>query len=406
MNILVINSGSSSIKYQLFENLSTSPVCSGLVERIGQAHASITHKVYAGGEERVISRCVALADHQAGMEQLGKLLMEPEICVIQRPEDIQVVGHRIVHGGENLAKTTIITPRVKEEIKRLFPLAPLHNPGHYQGILVAEKLFKTAVHIAVFDTAFHQTLPEKAFRYAIPESYYTTYGIRVYGFHGISHKYVADKASKYLNKPDAKIITIHLGNGCSIAAVRSGNCVDTSMGLTPLDGLIMGTRCGNIDPSVILYLISELGFNVKQLNEMLNKQSGMLGLTGYSDMRDIIKLVENEDQRAKLAYEMYAYRIKKYIGSYAAALNGLDAIIFTAGIGENDQLMREMVCSEMNFLGISIDSDKNGSTANSIREINAADSLVKVLVIPTNEEFEIASQCIELLTENSTQDFF
>jgi acetate kinase len=406
MNILVINSGSSSIKYQLFENLSTNPICSGLVDRIGQANACITHKIYVGGEERVIALCLELADHQASMEQVGKLLTELEIGVIRRPEDIQVVGHRIVHGGENLAKTTIITARVKEEIKRLFPLAPLHNPGHYQGILVAEKLFKKAVHIAVFDTAFHQTLPEKAFRYAIPESYYTTHGVRVYGFHGISHKYVADKASKYLNNPDAKMISIHLGNGCSMAAIRSGKCVDTSMGLTPLDGLIMGTRCGNIDPSVILYLISELGFNVKQLNEMLNKQSGMLGLTGYSDMRDIIKLMENEDQRAKLAYDMYAYRIKKYIGSYAAVLNGLDAIIFTAGIGENDQLMREMVCSEMDFLGISIDGDKNESTANSLREISAVDSLVKVLVIPTNEEFEIASQCIELLTENSTQDLF
>jgi acetate kinase len=400
MNILVINSGSSSIKYQLFENLSERPVCSGLVDRIGQVNASITHKVYAGGEERVTALSMDLGDHQAGMEQVGKLLTEPGIGVIQRAEDIQIVGHRIVHGGENLAKTTIITPQVKEEIQRLFPLAPLHNPGHYQGIQVAENLFKKAVHIAVFDTSFHQTLPEKAFRYAIPESYYTRHGIRVYGFHGISHKYVAGKASKYLNKPDAKLITIHLGNGCSMAAVRSGKCVDTSMGLTPLDGLIMGTRCGNIDPSVILYLMSELGFNFKQLNEMLNKQSGMLGLTGYSDMRDIIKLIENEDQRAKLAYEMYAYRIKKYIGSYTAALNGLDAIIFTAGIGENDQLMREMVCSEMDFLGVSIDRDKNGSKANSILEISPADSLVKVLVIPTNEEFEIASQCIELLNEN------
>lgn len=402
MNIFVINSGSSSIKYQLFKMPSRQPICSGLVERIGLANSIITHKVYTNGNENAVRLTLDLADHEAGMLEIGRLLTEPGIGVIQNPGEIEVVGHRVVHGGESFSKTTIITPEVKEEIKKLFQLAPLHNPGNYVGIDVAEKIFTKATQIAVFDTAFHQTMPEKAFRYAIPNSYYTNYGIRVYGFHGTSHKYVAEQAISYINKPDAKIITIHLGNGCSMAAVYAGKCIDTSMGLTPLDGLIMGTRCGDIDASVIFHLMTQLGYTTGEVNTLLNKQSGMIGLTGYSDMRDIRKSIKDGDEMAKLAYEMYAYRIKKYIGSYTAALNGLDAIVFTAGVGENDALVREMICQDMEFFGIQLDFEKNALQGSAIREINTANANTKVLIIPTNEELEIANQCIELLSKELT----
>lgn len=397
MNIFVINSGSSSIKYQLFKMPSENPICTGLVERIGLENSIITHKVFTNGEEKTIERTLDLPDHEAGMIEVGHLLTEPEIGVIQNPKEIDIVGHRVVHGGESFSATTIITPEVKEEIKKLFPLAPLHNPGHYLGIEVAQKIFTEATQIAVFDTAFHQTMPEKAYRFAIPKSYYDKYGIRVYGFHGTSHKYVSEKAAEYLGKPDSKIITVHLGNGCSMAAVKNGQCIDTSMGFSPLAGLIMGTRSGDIDPSVVFYLMSQLGYDAEQINTLLNKRSGMFGLTGYSDMRDITRAMDEGNHEAALAYEMYAYRIKKYIGSYAAALNGLDAIVFTAGVGENDALCRRKVCEDLEFLGIHFDPEKNKIRSKEIREINTADSTVKVLIVPTNEELEIAKQCIELL---------
>lgn len=397
MNIFVINSGSSSLKYQLFKMPSEQLVCTGLVERIGLADSKITHTVFIDGDEKVIQLNLDLGDHEAGMLEVGKLLMESGIGVIQNPEEIEVVGHRVVHGGESFSETTIITPQVKEEIKRLFPLAPLHNPGNYLAIEVAEKMFSKAVQIVVFDTAFHQTMPEKAFRYAIPNAYYTDYAIRVYGFHGTSHKYVSQQTLNYLKNPAAKIITIHLGNGCSMAAVNAGKCIDTSMGFTPLAGLIMGTRCGDIDASILLYLTSQFGYTVSQLDDLLNKKSGMIGLTRYSDMRDVKKAVDNGDAMAKLAYEMYAYRIKKYIGAYAAALNGLDAIVFTAGVGENDPSTRELVCRDMAFFGIELDGDKNIVKGSAIREINMAESRTKVLIVPTNEELEIANQCVKLL---------
>lgn len=400
MNIFIINSGSSSIKYQFFKLPSEQPICSGLVERIGIENSIITHKVYTNGEEKVIKRVLDLPDHEAGMFEVGHLLTEAGIGVIQNPDEIEVVGHRVVHGGESFSKTALITPEVKDEIKKLFPLAPLHNPGHYLGIEVAEKIFTKATQIVVFDTAFHQTMPEKAFRYAIPESYYTDYGIRVYGFHGTSHKYVAEQGLKYLNNPEAKIITIHLGNGCSMAAVDAGICVDTSMGLGPLDGLIMGTRSGDIDASVVFHLVSHLGYDIEQVSNLLNKRSGMLGLTGFSDMRDITSSMNAGNANAKLAYDMYAYRIKKYIGSYTAALGGLDAIIFTAGVGENDPLTRQLSCENMEFFGIKLDADKNNRREPGIREINTADSKTKVLIVPTNEELEIANQCIDLLNKS------
>lgn len=377
------------------------PLCSGLVERIGLENSSITHRVYGKDKEKKLHLEINIANHETGMLEIGKLLTNKNDGVIKHPEEINVVGHRVVHGGEKFKQTTVITPAVKEEIKKLFSLAPLHNPGNYQGILVAETLFKKAIHIAVFDTAFHQTMPEKAFRYAIPSRFYEKHGIRVYGFHGISHQYVAAEALRYLGKPDAKIITIHLGNGCSMTAVKSGKSLDTSMGLTPLDGLIMGTRCGSIDPSVIFHLMSELGLSAKEVGELLNRGSGMLGLTGNSDMRDIHQLTKSGDHDAILACEMYAYRIKKFIGAYAAAMNGLDAVVFTAGVGENDQAMREMICGEMDFLGIRLDDLANRSTETNLRQINSAVSQVKVLVIPTNEELEIAEQCQDLANQST-----
>jgi acetate kinase len=276
-------------------------------------------------------------------------------------------------------------------------LAPLHNPSAFHGIEIAEKIFSKAEQVAVFDTAFHQTMPAKAYRLAIPNAYYTDHNIRVYGFHGTSHKYVTGQAAAYLNKSGLKLISIHLGNGCSMAAVNDGKSVDTSMGFGPLSGLIMGTRSGDIDATVIFYLVNHLGYDIEEVSNLLNKNSGMLGLTGYSDMRDIKKAMNDGDENAKLAYDMYAYRIKKYIGAYAAILNGLDAIIFTAGVGENDALTRQMVCRDMDYLGLSIDLDKNNAYASGIREINQRGSKVKILVVPTNEELEIANQCFELL---------
>jgi acetate kinase len=398
MNIFVVNSGSSSIKYQLFRMPSEQPVCSGLVERIGLDDGKITHKVYTEAEEKVISKPVTVPDHEAGLLEVKKLLCEPDIGVIQDPGEINAVGHRVVHGGERFASTTVVTTEIKEKIKELFALAPLHNPANFLGIEVAERIFTKALQVAVFDTAFHQTMPERAFRYAIPDELYTQRKIRAYGFHGTSHKYVTQKAIEYLSNADAKLVTIHLGNGSSMTAVNRGQSVDTTMGLGPMGGLIMGTRSGDIDPSIIFHLIKE-GFLAGEVNELLNKQSGMLGLTGYSDMRDVLRAMNEGDRMAGLAYEMYAYRIKKYIGSYAAVLNGLDALVFTAGIGENDSLIREKACAQMDFLGIELDQERNNERSKGIREINKDGARVKILVIPTNEELEIVRQCFELLTE-------
>ena len=397
MNIFVINSGSSSIKYQLFKMPVEKPVCIGLVERIGLENSVITHKIFSDRDEKTIKKTMDLSGHDQGLKEVAAILTDAETGVIKNPDEIEVVGHRVVHGGETFAATTIITKEVKEEIKSLFPLAPLHNPANYLGIEVAERIFTNAKQVAVFDTAFHQTIPQTAFTYAIPKSFYTDHHIRVYGFHGTSHKYVSGKAMEYLNKPDAKIITIHLGNGCSIAAVKNGKSMDTSMGFSPLSGLVMGTRSGDIDPSVIFHLINQLGYDPEQINTLLNKQSGMLGITGFSDMRDIDKAEQEGNRDAALALEIYAYRIRKYIGSYAAVLNGLDAIVFTAGVGENDVTTRQRICHEMQWLGIHLDEEKNNIPSASVREINSASSPVKLLVVPTNEELEIAKQCYELL---------
>ena len=379
---------------------SESVVCSGIVERIGKEDAAITHKIFRGEKGKEKKLVMQISDHEQGLKEVVGLLTDVQIGVIKDPSEINVVGHRVVHGGESFAATTFITSKVKEEIKKLFPLASLHNPPNYLGIEVAEKLFPTAAQIAVFDTAFHQTLPPEAYRYAIPSKFYKEDRIRVYGFHGTSHKYVSEKAIEYLQKENSKIITIHLGNGCSMTAVKDGKSVDTSMGFGPMNGLIMGTRAGDIDQSVIFYLVNQLEYEAEDVKNMLNYNSGMVGLTGMNDMRDIITKIESSDKEAILAYNMYAYRIRKYIGAYTAVLNGLDAIVYTGGVGENDSRMRELSASDLEYLGIHLDPNKNNLRSKAIREINTERSPVKILVIPTNEELEIASQCYGLMQKS------
>ncbi len=376
---------------------SENPICSGLVDRIGMDAPSITHKTFKEGVEHVTKKAMPIANHEDGLYAVAAILTDAEVGVIKNPEVIAAVGHRVVHRGESFAATTVITDEVKAKVKELFSLAPLHNPPNYLGIEVAEKIFTNATQVAVFDTAFHQTMPAHAYRYAIPEKLYQQYGIRAYGFHGTSHRYVSKMASQYLHKPAAKLITIHLGNGCSMTAVDAGKSIDTSMGFGPVSGLVMGTRAGDIDAAVIFHMIEQLGMDAKTVNNLLNKESGMLGLTGFSDMRDVRSAIAAGDTHADLASSLYAYRIKKYIGAYAAVLNGLDAIVFTAGVGENDRDTRKRVCSNLQFFGIHFDAAANESTASGIREISTPNSAVKILIVPTNEELEIAQQCYELL---------
>lgn len=397
MNVLVINSGSSSIKYQLIRMPEAITVCSGLIDRIGAGESTIHHKTFPGGIEQSRKENISATDHAAGLKQVARLLVDEEIGVVQDAREIEVVGHRVVHGGERFSDTIVIDNEVKEEIKNLFSLAPLHNHPNYLGIEIAEEIFSKAKQVAVFDTAFHQTMPPVAYRIAIPNSFYYEHGIRAYGFHGTSHKYVSEKATAYLQKRESKIITIHLGNGCSMSAVKNGACVDTSMGLGPMNGLIMGTRTGDIDQSVIFHMVGHLGYSLEDVNTILNKKSGMLGLTGFGDMRDVKAEYKKGNEEAILAYNLYAYHIKKYIGAYTAILGGLDALVFTAGVGENDALTRQLATENLAYLGVHLDEKKNNAGGKDVYEINAADSHVKILVVATNEELEIARQCFSLL---------
>ncbi|NVJ85179.1 MAG: acetate kinase [Algoriphagus sp.] len=397
MNVFVINSGSSSIKYQLISMPEEKVICSGMVDRIGLEGSRVEYRSFLKEEPVEFTRNMPVSDHSAGLKEVAKLLVDSEIGVITNPNQVEVVGHRVVHGGEKFASTQLISEEIKAKIKELFPLAPLHNPANYLGIEVAEHIFSKAKQVAVFDTAFHQTQPPVAFRMAIPNEFYEKHGIRAYGFHGTSHKYVSERARDYLGTKGNRIVSIHLGNGCSMAAIRDGKSIDTSMGFGPMNGLVMGTRAGDIDQSVIFHLVQELGYSLQDVFQILNKKSGMLGLTGFSDMRDIQKKYNEGEKEAKLAYHLYAYRIKKYIGSFAAVLNGLDAIIFTGGVGENDRLTRQLVCQGMDYLGIELDEEKNAGPKQPVQEIQSENSGVKLLVIPTNEELEIAKQSFQLL---------
>ena len=393
MNILIINSGSSSIKFQLIQMPSETLICSGLVERIGQKDAILNYKTDAVDLKEV----GYIENHNEGLKKVVNLLLDTEKGVIKNTDEIEIVGHRVVHGGNSFSNTTLITEAVKQKIKQYSALAPLHNPNNLIGINVAEELFPKAKQAAIFDTAFFQTLPEKAKRYAIPNELYKEYGIQVYGFHGTSHKFVSEKALEYLKLESSKIITIHLGNGCSMTAVVNGKSVDHNLGFTPSNGLIMGTRSGDIDHAIVFYLVNSLGYNLDKVNTLLTKESGMFGLTGYSDLRDIEAQAVKGNEDCKLALIMNAYRIKKYIGAYAAAMNGLDAIVFTAGIGENSNYIREKVCTDMDYFGIQLDSIKNNLRSKEIREINTIEAKTKILVIPTNEELEIAKQAYKLV---------
>lgn len=391
--ILVINSGSSSLKFQLIAMPDESVIASGLVERIGMDDAKYSFDSIKNKDTKILK----ILDHHQALELVAIFLLAIDLGVISSSKEIDAIGHRVVHGGKHFSDTTLITNEIKEKIHQLASLAPLHNPPNLVGIEVAEKIFPDAKQIAVFDTAFHQSIPEKAHRYAIPKELYEKEHIRLYGFHGTSHKYVSEKALGYLNNPKAKIIVLHLGNGCSATAINAGKSVDHSLGFGPLTGLIMGTRSGDIDPAIILYLMETKGYSYQEINNLLNKKSGMLGLTGFSDMREIQKGYTNGDPDCIIALEMTVHRIKKYIGAYAAAMNGLDALVFTAGIGENSSMLREMACSEMDFLGIELSQEKNNLKEKGIREIQSDNSKAKVLIVPTNEELEIAKQSFLLV---------
>ena len=394
MNILIINSGSSSIKFQLIQMPSEEMICSGLVERIGETDAVLNYKTKSVD----LKQTHVIPTHKQGLQIIVDLLLHLENGVISNIKEIQAVGHRVVHGGNSFSNTALVTPEVKQKIQQYAPLAPLHNPSNLEGIYVAEEYFPFAKQIAVFDTAFHQTIPEKARKYAIPNNLYEDQDIQVYGFHGTSHKYVSEKAIEYLQLEKSKIISIHLGNGCSMTAIENGKSIDHSMGFAPTNGLIMGSRSGDIDHSIIFYLVDSLGYSLEEVNTLLTKESGMQGLTGSNDLRDIEKEAAKGNSECILALEMNAYRIRKFIGTYVAVMNGVDAIIFTAGIGENSSLIRKLACRDLDFFGIELDQTKNEERSQELREINSSTSKVKVLVVPTNEELEIAKQAFALLT--------
>ena len=375
MNILVINSGSSSVKYKLFDVKNEKELARGIVERISLKRSGFSHK-RAGRKE---IRCFRhITDHDSAIRIALHLLTDKEHGVIEDISQISAVGHRVVHGGEEFSDSTVITPRVLRVIKSYSRLAPLHNPANLMGIKVAKKLLPRIKHVAVFDTAFHQTIPPSAYLYALPYSFYKRDKIRKYGFHGTSHKYVALRAAEILKKPvgKLKLITCHLGNGCSITAVENGRSINTSMGFTPLEGLVMGTRSGDIDPAIVFYLMNKKNLSAHKIDDILNKKSGLLGISGISsDMRDVYKAVKKGNKHAKLAFEVFIDRIQKYIGSYIVAMDGVDAIIFTAGIGENHAPTRKAVCDKLSFLN----------------------PKVKVLVVPTNEELMIARETYRLI---------
>ncbi len=390
MKVLVINAGSSSLKYQLFNMEDESVLCSGIVERIKLEGSRLIHKV----NSKKFTVETPVKDHKVALEIVLKTLTDDEKGVIKSMDEIDAVGHRVVHGGETFSGSVLIDEKVMKALEENIELAPLHNPPNIMGITAAKELLPNVPQVGVFDTAFHQTLPPKAYFYAIPMKYYKKYKIRRYGFHGTSHFYVSRRAAEILGKPveELKIITCHIGNGASIAAVKYGKSIDTSMGFTPLEGLVMGTRCGDMDPAIVTFLQEKEGMTSQEVTNMLNKQSGVYGLTnGFSsDMRDVEDAaLEGTNELAKVALEMYDYRIAKYVGAYAAAMNGVDAIIFTGGVGENSPYTRTDVCSYLEFLGLKIDESKNDMRGKE-EIISTEDSKVKVLVVPTNEELVIA----------------
>jgi acetate kinase len=392
MIVLVLNCGSSSIKYQLFDMTDGNKLLAkGLLERIGMADSILTHKPTDGETYKVINN---IPDHTTGINLVMAALTDPEHGVIKNVNQIKAVGHRVVNGGENNKESVLVDDGVKKQIEICSELAPLHNPANLKGILSVESLIPGVPQVAVFDTSFHQTMPDYAYMYALPYEYYEKYKIRKYGYHGTSHKFVALKAARLLGKDmkDLKIITCHLGNGASITAIQYGRSIDTSMGFTPVDGLIMGTRTGEIDPGVLIYIADKEHLNVTGVNNLINKKSGMAGISQLSsDMRDLEAAASEGNEKALLALNMYAYKVKKFIGSYVAVLNGLDLLVFTGGVGENDFKMRAMICSDMESLGIEFDFDANNGVRGKDKVISKQESKATVMCITTDEEYVIAS---------------
>ena len=396
MKVLVINCGSSSLKYQLIDMETENSLAQGLVERIGIEGSVLTQKVE--GKDKYIVK-TPMKNHKEAIEIVLKALVDGEHGVIKSMDEITAVGHRVVHGGEKYASSVLITEEVKKSIEECYKLAPLHNPPNMIGIEACEEIMPNTPMVAVFDTAFHQTMPKEAFLYALPYELYTENGIRKYGFHGTSHMYVSNKVAEVMGKDikDLKIVTCHLGNGASLCAVKNGVSIDTTMGFTPLDGIVMGTRSGSIDPAIVLYLINELKYSTEDVNTLLNKKSGVLGISGVSsDFRDIEDAAAKGDERAILALDIYHYRIRTQIGAYAAAMGGVDAIVFTAGVGENGPETREACLEGLEFLGVKVDKEKN-NVRGKVREISTEDSTVKAFVIPTNEELVIARDTKKLV---------
>ena len=391
MKILVLNSGSSSIKFQLFDN--NVSIASGLVEQIGEEKGRA--KLKCTDNEFELTQ--AIPNHEVGLEVMNTLFNQSGM--LNSLEELDGIGHRVVHGGESFSKPVIVTQAVLDELKAISPLAPLHNPAHIVGIETAIKQSKGVPQVVVFDTAYHRTLPEYAYMYALPYELYEELHVRRYGFHGTSHHYVAKTAAAYLNIPmnAFNAISLHLGNGASVTAIKNGQSVDTSMGLSPLEGLIMGTRSGDVDPAALFYIAREKGLGVDDLDTLVNKKSGLKGICGTNDMREIEEMIAAGNEKAKLAFEMFAYRIKKYIGAYSAALGRVDALIFTGGIGENDAALRKLVCTGLENLGISIDFETNNQRCKIITALDTDKATVKTLVVPTNEELEIALQTKEVI---------
>jgi acetate kinase len=397
--ILVVNTGSSSVKFTLFLAADLHVMAYGLMERIGQEG---TRLVYQCPGRETFQKQVSIPDIGNAIARIPLLLTDSRMGVIVSKEEVRAIGHRVVHGGESISQPTRIDDRIKQIIQACFDLAPLHNPPNLEGILACETGFPDIPQVAVFDTAFHAKIPLQASLYALPVHLCESLKIRKYGFHGTSHGYVSRKAAEWIGRPvtDLRLITCHLGNGCSITAVAQGQSVDTSMGFTPLEGVPMGTRCGDIDPAILLYLMRQRGMTAERLDALLNRESGLLGLggTGSSDVRDLVQAMQNGHHQAETALKVFTYRIKKYIGAYLAALGGADAIVFTAGIGENSPLIREWICDGLTELGISLDHRLNHSVNGCMGEIQNSESRMRLLIVPTNEEAEIAIQTRDLIT--------
>ena len=396
MKVLVLNCGSSSLKYQLVDMDNEAVLCKGLVERIGIEGSILKHEKDGMEGKHIVEE--PMKDHKDAIGHVLSAVADSKVGAVKEMSEIDAVGHRIVHGGEKFASSAVLTDEVIAAIKDCSDLAPLHNPANLMGVEACKAMLPDVPMVAVFDTAFHQTMPKKSFMYGLPHELYTKHGVRRYGFHGTSHLYVSQKAAEMLGKKpeEVKIITCHLGNGASITAVDGGKSVDTSMGLTPLEGLIMGTRCGDIDPAIIPFVMKKEGLDADGVDKLMNKESGVYGMTGISsDFRDIEDAAAEGNELAINALDAYAQRVKKYIGAYAAEMNGVDAIVFTAGLGENGISMREMICADMDFMGIKLDAEKNNVRGKD-RIISADDSKVKVLLIPTNEELMIARDTLRL----------